>query len=240
MPATATPDQRRAFYDVAALGLHSLDARDAGRKRFDDNATARWRAFKGDLIDADRLDLLVRDAAVDQPAAFAPRVVFALTGLAEDDPFGPDWPGADARNAHTLLRPREEPVTATAETVQAALSTWNLTPGAVQGDLAGITHATRVLVAGSGALLAVVQSFEGRGGFDFADQVTFVSDRPGERQSAGLAAALLKSAKPLRILDATEDQAVLKKLEFDRVVTSSDASAPVLRAIATWQRLGVT
>ena len=87
--ATKIPsDQRDTFYAVAILGMRAIDARSNGRQRFDANADATWTAFKGDQQQADRVDLLVRDAAVTQPTAFAPRVIFDLAGLAADDPVG--------------------------------------------------------------------------------------------------------------------------------------------------------
>jgi hypothetical protein len=86
------PDDRRRFYQSAMAILRALDAKAPVPRRFGAEADARWALFKGDLALGDRLDLLVRDGAATQPTAFAPRVVFALDGLASDEPFGPDWP----------------------------------------------------------------------------------------------------------------------------------------------------
>jgi hypothetical protein len=35
-------DARKSFYDVAALGLHALEALPHGRRRFDDESIAGW------------------------------------------------------------------------------------------------------------------------------------------------------------------------------------------------------
>ena len=51
----------RPFYRAAALGLRALDGRGV-RRRFGEDADARWRQFRGELRDADRFDLLLRDA----------------------------------------------------------------------------------------------------------------------------------------------------------------------------------
>ena len=73
----------QAFYKAGALTLRALDARAAQARIFGPDADAAWGLFKGELHEGERLDLLLRDAAVAHPAAFAPRVVFALEGLSE-------------------------------------------------------------------------------------------------------------------------------------------------------------
>jgi hypothetical protein len=95
---------KQRFYRVGALGLRWLQDRGFGTKRFDDDANARWRAFRGELTDADRLDLLLRDGAALFPKAFAAREVFELDGLAEDEPFGPEWVSPTPSEAGALLR----------------------------------------------------------------------------------------------------------------------------------------
>ncbi|HYO54675.1 hypothetical protein [Archangium sp.] len=96
--------QLENFYEAAFVGLKALDSRAGGARRFGPNADARWDLFKGEMKERDRLDLLIRDAAANHPAAFAPRCIFLLDGLAEDEPFGPEWPGPDAALALRLWR----------------------------------------------------------------------------------------------------------------------------------------
>jgi hypothetical protein len=227
-PTTA---EQNAFYDAAVWGLHGLDALGRGQPRLDSEALARWQQFKGELIDADLIDLLVRDAAVDHPSGFAPRAVFALPSLAEDEPFGAEWPGIEPALAARLLRRElwEFSIPAVLETMA---ETWGLRPGPVQGDLEGIQPSSRVIVGGIGALWAAVRAFVGpdhgpRQGFDFADQVLVVTDRPGERQLAGLAAALLGSAKTAQLRMPGE----VRGFRAERVISSADASAAVLRSL---------
>ena len=92
------------FYVAAMLGLRALEARSAAPRRFGPDADARWNAFRGGLQDWHRIELLVRDAAVRNPAGFAPKVVFDLPALADDEPSGPDWPGLPPAEAAALLR----------------------------------------------------------------------------------------------------------------------------------------
>ena len=124
------------FYRAAVLGLGLLEARSETARRFGPDADARWKAFRGGLQDWDRVELLVRDASVRNPAGFAPRVVFGLAALADDEPCGPDWPGPPPTEASTLLRsvasaPRElGPIL---EVVEAA---WGLSPRPLSRDVA--------------------------------------------------------------------------------------------------------
>ena len=88
------------FYKAAVGVLAVLDVR-RGRA-FGVDADARWQAFRGALQDWDRIEILVRDAAVAYGSeatsgaprvpcpGFAPRLVFDLPALADDEPSGPD------------------------------------------------------------------------------------------------------------------------------------------------------
>jgi len=94
----------RLYYRSALTALRYLDER-TGRRRFGADADARWQSFAGDepadahreearpriLLDADRIDLLLRDADAQWPGAFGARVVFDLSAVAEDDAFGAEW-----------------------------------------------------------------------------------------------------------------------------------------------------
>ena len=233
MSAEVSSTERQSFYEAAVLGLHALGERGNGRQRLDADAWARWAQFKGDLTDGDFLDLLIRDAAVEQPAGFAPQVVFRLAGLADDDPFGATWPGANPALAARILRERPADVDRTLSVLAAVAQAWSLTAGRVRGDLAGLTPATRILVAGTGAILAVAEAWLGadgrpRAGFDWADQVTVVTDRPGDRQLAGLAGALVGASRPVVVRSVKDAE----RVPADRLVTSDDATAAVLQAVA--------
>jgi hypothetical protein len=94
-PGDDDPDSMRtpsdaaieSYYRAAALGLRLLEAREARGRRFGEAAAATWRALGGELEGRDRLDLLLRDAAVSNPLAFSARGVFDLAGAPgwEDD-----------------------------------------------------------------------------------------------------------------------------------------------------------
>lgn len=193
---------QESFYRSAALGLRALDAAGAQRRYFGPEADATWSAIVGALRPSDRLDLLIRNAAVASPAAFAPRVIFPLPGLADDEPFGPDWI-APAGLAEKLLKDAAQPLTdASPKTILAeAAKAWELAPKApAAAKLAVLTPASRVLASGAGAILALASHFHGRAGFDLGNQVVVVTASPGERQLMGLAAALLGAASAPRFL----------------------------------------
>jgi hypothetical protein len=186
------------FYRAAGLGLATLEAREPRPRRFGPDADARWRAFRGELGGEHRLDLLVREAAVAHPAGFAPRAIFALPGLANDEPFGPGWTGAPRALATDILGR----VQATAALAPLPLLTevariWELAPRMPENAPA-VTPTSRLVIAGAGAVLAVARAFVGQPGLDMTDQVTLVADDPGTRQLFGLALAALGSRTPAR------------------------------------------
>ncbi len=98
------PALTRSYYHTALAALRFVDER-SGKRRFGPDADARWYGFAGDdlpdplrpdararvLQDADRIDLLLRDADAQWPGAFGARVVFDLTDVAQDDAFGAGW-----------------------------------------------------------------------------------------------------------------------------------------------------
>jgi hypothetical protein len=209
-----------SFYRSAVLALRALDlGRAAPRRAFAPDADLRWKGMQGHLRAADRLDLTLRNAAVPHPAAFAPRVVFALTGLADDEPFGTELT-APASLADKLLREAAEQLMAT--TPPAILGevarVWSLAPQRPDvGVLERLTPATRIVATGAGAILTLAERFERRDGFDLANQVLLVTDHPGERQLFGIAAALLGVAAPVRLLGSSADEAQAREAGFDRV-----------------------
>lgn len=224
-------DHIDSFYRAAALGLTVLEARAGSARRFGPDADARWNAFRGALQDWHRLDLLVRDAAVAHAAGFAPRVVFTLPALADDEPAGPEWTGAPPDIAAELLR---QAATAAPPDLDALLGDiaciWHLEPAAVSREAAaGIEPATRIACAGAGAVIALARAFRGRPELDLADQVTLIADAPGTRQLFGLAIAALGgsragSQRPVRILATSPAGASDAPERLDRAIASPDAS----------------
>jgi hypothetical protein len=211
------------FYGASTFALRGIDR--ASGLRFGADADARWRLFRGELEDADRLDLLLRDAAVAHPGGFAARIVFDLEGLADDEPFGPDWPGIDASSATAMLR--DASARQRVELTDLA-SIWGLSAQRLpKTRLDGITPATRIVAAGSIAVLALAEHFAAQPGFDLGDQVTFIGDGPASRHLFGLAVALLGGTSQARILNSRISKASGR---VDRVLVSDDASVDEKRA----------
>jgi hypothetical protein len=73
-------------------------------RRFGADADARWSSFRGDLETVDRSELMIRDADAEWPASFGARVVYALPGVPEDEPFGSQWESIDPVAAEDLWR----------------------------------------------------------------------------------------------------------------------------------------
>lgn len=228
----AAPSEIESFYRTGALGLRALETREARGRRFGEHADATWRAFRGnpgELGDADRLDLLLRDAAALHRAACAPSVVFAIPGLATDEPFGPDWPSAPATLARDLVREGTSPIDlkAPAELVEKAATLWHLVPAAtasVTDAVRSIGPASRVVAAGAGAIVALTKHFQGRSDMDLADQVLLVTQRPAERQLFGLAVLALGSTSPTRFLSPGEDAKAASGGRVHVALVSDDAS----------------
>nr|MBK7069429.1 hypothetical protein [Deltaproteobacteria bacterium] len=145
-----------AFYRAAHLGLRVLDGRGV-RRRFGAEADGRWQQFRGDMTDADRLDLLIKDAATIAPLAFAPRDVFALPGLSTEDPFGTQWPGARPGLGGGLFREGADAPADALAAFDAAVALWGLRLDAFDAAaLPRILPGTRLVVGGLAALRAVV------------------------------------------------------------------------------------
>ncbi len=185
MTTPLTAQDRASFYAAAVLGLRALDARGPTARRFGSEADARWTQFAGALGAGDRLDILLRDAAGTWGAAFSPSECFGFFGLADDEPFGPDWGGIDDHAAKRLLaeldrRPRPSSTSPTALGVKAA-----------SVAVPPLTPSTKLVVAGGAAIVAVAKAFaenrRSRGPIRSSSSPT----APAWRQLAGLAAVLL-------------------------------------------------
>jgi hypothetical protein len=197
------------------------------KRRFGEDADARWKAFRGGLQDWHRLDILVRDAAVRSPAGFAPRIVFDLPALADDEPCGPDWPGpAPAETSALLLGASSSPRDLSAA-LDAAAAAWGLAPQPLPPtETAEIKPATRLLIAGTGAVLSVAAACAGNRDLDLGDQAALNADDPGTRQIFGLALAMLDSRRPPRLARSLTTAAELRAAGLptvDRVFVSGDA-----------------
>lgn len=136
-----TSRDREAFYSAALIGLRALDARERTPRRFGPDADTNWKAFQGALGSGDRIDLLLRDAAVTWGAAFSPAEAFGFFGLAEDEPFGPDWEGLADERAERLLAE-----SGSASSLIEAARALGVQPSPVQ--VPPLTPATRIAVAG--------------------------------------------------------------------------------------------
>ncbi|WP_437338439.1 hypothetical protein [Sorangium sp. So ce394] len=231
-----------SYYRAAALGLRLLEAREARGRRFGEAAAATWRALGGELEDRDRLDLLLRDAAVSNPLAFSARGVFDLAWLTDDEPFGPSFPQAPAGLAAALLREAASPLAATdtPAVLDAAAAAWKLAPLAPEPPLADrlqrVAPATRVIASGARAVAMLAAHANARGDLDLGEQVLLVTDAPAERQMFGFALLLTGSrGRPRVIPTAQASAARAGALGFTRCdvsLLSQDAAAPAREAAA--------
>ncbi len=235
------PRDKSNYYRTGVLGLRALQDRGLSTVRFSPDAEARWKAFRGELTDADRVDLLLRDGAAVHPVAFSAAAVFALPDLAADEPFGRTWAGLSVSDAGAVLR----------EVAQTNLGDKNTKPSPTLAEFAkvwgwewsllSVAHvvpASRVVVAGVGAIVALADHMFGRTDMDFADQVLLVTDRAGERQLFGLAAALCGGRSRPRHVGSADVTDIARRQKFDRatIVLASDDADPASREAAN--RLG--
>jgi|CZKU01.1.fsa_nt_gi hypothetical protein len=228
-----SPQATESFYRAAFLGLRLLEAREGRGQRFGETADARWKAFAGALEDRDRLDLVIRAASVTAPLAFAPRTVFALEGLAGDEPFGPRWQGPPKGLARELFRSATAPLSATGlrEALDTARACWGLPAFASQAALVGslerLSASSKVLVSGASASMMLGLAAQGRSDLDLGTQAVLVADGPAERQLWGVALMLLQTRGRGLVLGSTEaTPARVRALGFARVdicLVSDDA-----------------
>jgi hypothetical protein len=232
------PRELQNFYRSGVLGLRALQERGLGAQRFAPDADARWKAFRGELTDSDRLDLLLRDGAALHPVAFSAAAVFGLPNLATDEPFGPEWSSLPPSEAGEILRDttQSQGVSEAArpsQTLDLLARIWGLTLPST--DVSQVVPASRVVVAGAGAIAALADHMAGRKDMDFGDQLLLVTDRPGERQLLGLASALCGSRTRPRAVRSGAALDVVKAAKFDRstVLVISDDADTVARDGAT-------
>lgn len=222
MNVTVSPEQRSAFYRAALLALRALDAAERTPRRFGSDADARWKSFQGHLGYADRLELLIRDAAVTWTGGFSPAIVFGLPGLAADEPFGPDWGAIPENEAKKLWSDASCPTTVASLSDTLGVSREGVT-------LPQISAATQLVIAGGAAVEAVALHFSAHQELSWSDQVVVVASSPVVRQFAGLVAPLILAQGPTRMVDSGNDVGPsLKKLGLSgsgQAVISNDATA---------------
>lgn len=230
---------RQSYYRAGVLALRVLQDRALGPARFTPDAEARWKAFRGDLTDSDRLDLLLRDGAVQFPLALGAAAVFALPDLASDEPYGPDWTSLPPSEAGPLLREAAQR-TAAGPDVRPSLvlaevaRLWGIATELLPVSVTNVAAASRAVVAGPSAIAALADHMAGRTDMDFGDQLLLVTDRPAERQIFGLAAALCGSRTRPRTAGPDDSLDDIKATKFDRctVLVVSDDATPASRAAA--------
>lgn len=218
--AAPAAKDREAFYAAAVAGLRALDSHERAPRRFGPDADTRWASFKGALTESDRIDFLLRDAAVTWGAAFSPAAAFGLFGLAPDEPFGPDWQPLGSTAARRYLDPNGHAATPTEVGKLLGIESQSVTVPALSAS-------TRLAVAGGAALIAVAQAFAARPGLSWPDQVLAVATAPSHRQLAALLAVLTGSSSRTRLTRPNDDlRATLKTAGFaqlDTAVVSPDA-----------------
>jgi hypothetical protein len=243
-------DTQKSFYRAALIGLLAQEQASPTNRRFGAEADAAWSIFQGHLDTADRIDLLLRDAAVKHPAAFAPRTVFSgdpdllpdytPSGLPEDEPFGPSWHnpfGADTGRQlwkHTL-EAQGSPTEALWERI---LETWSVTAEPPHDSQKPDTT-TLLLVVGAQAIAGLAAHFLADPNLDWGRQVQAVASTPAGLQLAGLVPLLVGSPTPSRVigLQGNPDLEVteLGPSQPDRALTSA---SPTPLEAAFLQRLG--
>jgi hypothetical protein len=230
-----------AFYRAGLEGLGFLEQREGRGRRFGEAAHAAWRSLGGELEAPDRVELLLRDAAANYPLAFGARGVFEMTWLAEDEPFGSEWPPVRAALAESLLRESKSGgATDVAELLAAAAGHWGLpkptrTP-ALTDQVARITPASHFLVAGVSAMLAIITATSTRRDLDLAEQALVLTSGAAERQLWGLsllAASTRTRPRVLSLAHASADAVRglgLSRLDFSLVGQDTTAEQ---RSLAT-------
>ena len=214
------PPSAASYYRAALTCLRFLEGRTPTKRRLGPDAQSLWNEFRGDLTDADRIDLMLRDADVQWPGAFGPRTVFAFGGVAEDEAFGSEWEPLDGVDAAELLRTVERETTPSdaVGALTAVATAWSFSLAPL--DAPAVGAADKFVVAGPSAVVSLVRAFASGRDLDWADQVICVASAPAHRQIAALAGGLLNVSKRARVV-APVDPADVKP--GAKLVVSPDA-----------------
>jgi hypothetical protein len=191
-------DGQGRFVAAALRLLQFVEQRRPTGRRFGADADARWGSFKGDLMTAHRIELLIRDADAEWPGAFGARSVYDLRGVAEDEPFGSQWAGIDPIEAEELWRKLrgEQAPASPRDVLQAIAAAWGIT---LQPHTVGpIAPTDRLVLVGPSAIAATIEAFAAGTALDWADQVTVIATPPSHRQLAAAATAVLGGTRPCR------------------------------------------
>ena len=153
-------------------------------------------------------------------AAFSPSECFGISGLADDEPFGPDWVGIQDHVAKKMVTDSSRPTTI--DEIAAALGV-----KAAPVVVPPLTPATKLAVAGGAALVAVAKAFAADHAISWTDQVAVVSSNGAFRQLAGLAAVLVGArGRTIIVRPGTDAASDLRSAGFghiDAAMVSPDA-----------------
>lgn len=211
-----TPDTARSFYRTALLALLAQEQHDPTSRRFGADADASWSIFQGHLDASDRIDMLLRDAAVKHPAAFAPRTVFSgdpalsdgyLTAdLPEDEPFGPNWtspygPDTGRQLWTEVLGWQTE---STDQLWQRILTAWNITEDE-SAAIPELDATSRLLAVGDTSIAALAKRFLVDTNLDWGSQVVAAASTPTGIQLAGAVPLVTGSQTPARVVGLNGD-----------------------------------
>ena len=195
---------RAAFYRASLHALRFCDARKPRRQRFGRDADAIWGGFAGDMGASERLDLLLRDADVEWPRAFAPRVVFDLGGLADDEPFGAAWAGLEAPLGEELWETVgwQPPAPDVDVLVVSLARAWGRELESV--TIPDLSPTTRLIVAGGSAIASTICAFARGSSLAWGEQVLVVASQPFERHLAAMASPILAADHPTQLMRPRE------------------------------------
>jgi hypothetical protein len=214
-------DGAEHYLDGALQLLQYVEVRRPTGRRFGADADARWSSFRGDLETVDRIELMIRDADAEWPGGFGARAVFAIQGVAEDEPFGSQWEGVDPVAAEELWRrvKADPPPTTIAAALALIAGAWGVTLTAQPSE--PVSPTDHLLVVGPSAIASTIEAFAAGAALDWSEQVVVVASTPAARQLAAAAAALLNASRQAIILTATDSAPALKR--GVRLVASTDA-----------------
>jgi hypothetical protein len=221
-------DGMEHYLEGALRLLQFVEARRPTGRRFGPDADARWTSFRGDLATVDRVELMIRDADAEWPSGFGARIVYALPGVAEDEPFGSQWEGIDPIAAEEIWRriKAEAAPTTAASTLKAIAAIWGLALSKLKLD--PITATDHLLVVGPSAIAATIEAFASGSALDWSEQVVVVATPPAPRQLAAAASPILNASRPTKLYIASEAIAAVRP--GTRLVVSADADPADRRA----------